>query len=85
VLPFVVTKVLERGGRLPEIFDVVALLTLLPRDADLDHISALVQAEQASDRDVTMNIYQDDLEGEVQRVRLLERGRLLAGHSGDPA
>jgi len=65
MLPLVVTTVLERGERLREIFDVVVLFALLPRDTDLDHISALVQAEQASDRDVTMNVRRDDLEGKV--------------------
>jgi len=65
VLPLVVTTLLERGERLREIFDVVALFALPPRDADLDHISTLVQAEQAPDHDVTMSVRQDDLEGEV--------------------
>jgi hypothetical protein len=73
MLPFVVTTILERGERFREIFDVVALFALPPHDANLDHISALVQAEQAPDRDVTMNVRRDDLEGEVERVRLLER------------
>jgi hypothetical protein len=56
VLPLVVTTVLERGEQLREIFDVAALFALLPRDADLDHISALVQTEQAPDHDVTMSV-----------------------------
>jgi hypothetical protein len=37
----------------------------LPCDADFDHISALVQAEQAPDRNVTMSVRWDDLEGEI--------------------
>ncbi len=85
VLPFVVTTVLEQGEWLREIFDVVALFAFPPRDVDLDHMSALVQAEQAPDRDITMNVRRDDLEGEVLRVRLLEQGPLLARHPGDPA
>jgi hypothetical protein len=85
VLPLMVTTVVEQGERLLEIFHVVALFALSPHDVDLDHISALVQAEQAPDRDVTMSIRRDDLEGEVQRVRLLEWGPLLARHPGDPA
>jgi len=56
VLPLVVTTVLEQGERLHEIFNVDALFALPPRNADLDHISALVQAEQALDRDVTMSV-----------------------------
>jgi hypothetical protein len=36
-----------------------------------------------TDRDVTMNVRRDDLEGKVQRVRLLERGPLFAHHLGD--
>jgi len=85
VLPLVVTTVLEWGERLREIFDVVVLFALLPRDIDLDHISALVQVEQALDRDVTMNVRRDDLEGEVQCVSLMERGPLLTRHPSDPA
>jgi hypothetical protein len=80
-----VTTVLERGERLREIFDVIALFALPPRDADLDDISALVQVEQAPDHDVTMSVRRDDLEGEVRRVRLLERVPFLARHPGDPA
>ncbi len=80
-----VTTVLERGERLREIFDVVALFAFPPHDANLDHISALVQAKQAPDYGVTMSVRRDDLEGEVQRVRLLERGPFLARHLGDPA
>ncbi len=57
VLPFAVTTVLERGEQLCEIFDVAALFTLPPCDADLDHISALVQAEQAPNHDVTMSVH----------------------------
>jgi hypothetical protein len=57
----------------------------LPCDADFDHISALVQAEQAPDHNVTMSVHWDDLEGEIQRVRLLEWDPLLARHPGDPA
>jgi hypothetical protein len=56
VLPLVVTTVLERGERLREIFDVATLFAFLPCDADFDHISALVQAEQAPDRNVTMSV-----------------------------
>ncbi len=85
VLPLVVTMVLEWGERFCEIFDVATLFALPPHDADLDHISTLVQAEQAPDRDITMNVRRDDLEGEVQCVRLLEWGPLLARHPGDPA
>jgi hypothetical protein len=51
--------------RFREIFDVVVLFALLPRDADLDHISALVQVEQAPDHDVTMSVRRDNLEGKV--------------------
>jgi hypothetical protein len=29
----------------------------LPRDVDLDHILTLVQAKQAPNRDVTMNVH----------------------------
>jgi len=61
------------------------MFALPPRDADLDHISVLVQVEQALDHDVTMSVRRNDLEGEVQHVHLLKRGRLLAHHSGDPA
>jgi hypothetical protein len=50
------TTILERGEWLCEIFDVVALFALSPCKADLDHISALVQAEQALDYNVTMNV-----------------------------
>ncbi len=57
VLPLVVTMVLERGERICEILDVVALFMLLPRDVDLDHILTLVQAKQAPNRDVTMNVH----------------------------
>jgi hypothetical protein len=85
MLPLVVTTVLERGERFREIFDVAALFALSPRDANLDHISALVQAEQAPNRDVTMSVRRDNLEGKVQRIRLLERGPLLAHHLSDPA
>ncbi len=85
VLPLVVTTVLERGERLREIFDVATLFAFLPCDADFDHISALVQAEQAPDHNVTMSVHWDDLEGEIQRVRLLEWDPLLARHPGDPA
>jgi len=56
MLPLVVTIVLEWGKRLREIFDIAALFVLPPRDANLDHISALVQAEQTPDRDVTMSV-----------------------------
>jgi len=45
VLPLVATMVLERGEQLREIFDFTALFALPPRNADLDHISALVQVE----------------------------------------
>jgi hypothetical protein len=65
VLPLVVTTVLERGKRLHEIFDVAALFAISPRGVNLDHISALVQVEQAPDHDVTMSVRRDDLEGEV--------------------
>jgi hypothetical protein len=85
MLPLVVTTVLEQGEWLCEIFDVVALFALSPRDSNLDHILALVQAEQAPDHDVTMSVRRYDLEGEVQRVHLLERGPFLARHPGDPA
>jgi hypothetical protein len=85
VLPLVVTTILERGEQFREIFDVVTLFALPPHDTDLDHISALVQAKQAPDHDVTMSVRQDDLEDEAQHVRLLERGPLLARHLGDPA
>jgi hypothetical protein len=64
--------------------DVAALFMLPPRDADLNHILTLVQVEQAPDRDVTMSICWDNLEGEVQRMCLLEQGPLLARHPGDP-
>jgi hypothetical protein len=45
MLPVMVTTILERGERLREIFDVIALFVLPPRDVDFNHISALVQAE----------------------------------------
>jgi hypothetical protein len=32
-----------------------------------------------------MSVHWDDLEGEIQRVRLLEWDPLLARHPGDPA
>ncbi len=65
MLPLVVIMVLEWGERLHEIFDVTALFALSPRDVDLDHISTLVQAEQAPDHDVTMSVRRNDLEGKV--------------------
>jgi hypothetical protein len=83
VLPLVVTTVVEQGEWLREIFDVAALFALPPCDVDVDHISALVQTEQALDRDVTMNVGRDDLKGKVQCVRLLEQGPLLARHPSD--
>jgi len=79
-----VTMILERGERFREIFDVTMLFALPHRDVDLDHILALVQVEQAPDRDITMSVRRDDLEGEIQHMRLLEQGRLLAHHYGDP-
>jgi hypothetical protein len=83
VLPLVVTTVLERGEQLREIFDVIALFVFSPCNTNLDHISALVQAELALDRDFTMSVCRDDLEGEVQHVCLLEQGPLLARHPSD--
>jgi hypothetical protein len=79
-----VTTVLEQGEQLCEIFDVVALFAFPPRDANLDHISAPVQAKQAPDRDVIMNVCRNDLEGEIQSMRLLKHGPLFARHPGDP-
>jgi hypothetical protein len=85
MLPLMVTTILKRGERLREIFDVAALFALPPYGADLNHIPALVQAEQALNCDVNMSVRRDDFKDEVQRVRLLERGPLLARHPGDPA
>ncbi len=56
MMPLVVTTILEWGKQLREIFDVAALFALPPRDTDLDHISVLVQAEQAPNRVITMSI-----------------------------
>jgi hypothetical protein len=45
VLPLVVTLVLIGSERFREVLNVVALLAFLPRDADLDDVTALVHTE----------------------------------------
>jgi len=77
VLPLVVTLVLVGSERLREVLNVVALLALLPRDADLDDVTALVHTEQAPNRDVATGVLQDFLDDVGQLMHLLEGCRLL--------
>jgi hypothetical protein len=82
VLPLGVTLVLVGSERLCEVLNVVTLLALPPRNADLDDVTALVHREQTSNRDVATGILRDFLDDVGQLMRFLERCRLLlACHS----
>jgi hypothetical protein len=83
VLPLVVTLVLVGSERLREVLNVAALLALLPRDTNLDDITALVHTKQAPNRDVTTDVLRDFLDGVGQLMRLLEWCCLLLARHSD--
>ncbi len=80
MLRFVMVTILERGERLCEVLDIVALLALAARHADLNDVAALVQAELPVDGHVATSVRRDDPHDELQGVRLLEQRQLLLGH-----
>ncbi len=83
VLPLVVTLVLVSGERLREVLNVVTLLALPPRDANLNDVTALVHTEQALNHDVAIGVLRDFLDGVGQLMRLLEWCHLLLARHSD--
>ncbi len=83
MLPLVVTLIFVGSERLRDILNVVALLALPPRDANLDDVTTLVHTKQAPNRDVATGVLRDYLDGVGQLMRLLERCRLLLARHFD--